>query len=140
MQTTLFHDSIADALRETVQCVGGFKVVGLRLWPEMPADHAAGKLRDCLNHDRRERLSPEQLLLLLRLGREHGCHSAMHYLASESGYTTPQPLEPADERAELQRAYIESARHMARLADRIERLSAPEAVPVPPSQIRRHAA
>lgn len=121
----LMHESISDALRETVQCCGGYKAVGLMLWPEMAADHAAGKLRDCLNPDRRERLTPEQVCLLLHLGREHGCHSAMHYIARSAGYAEPQPVEPEDERAGLMREYVEAARAMQRIAERIESLAVP---------------
>jgi hypothetical protein len=49
------HETISDALREIIQTVGGYKQVGAAMWPEMPADHAAGKLRDMLNPERRER-------------------------------------------------------------------------------------
>ena len=123
-QLTLHHETIADALREVVQCCGGFKAVAVRLWPDMAADHAAGKLRDCLNHDRRERLTPEQLLFVLRLGREAGCHSGMQFLSREAGYADPQPIEPEDERAALMREYVDTAKALAKMAERIERLHA----------------
>lgn len=40
MQMSLMHESLNDALRETVQAIGGTKKVGCMLWPEMTADHA----------------------------------------------------------------------------------------------------
>lgn len=46
------------------------------------------------------------------------------WIAGEAGYTAPQPLEPDDERSQLQREYIEAAKHMAKVAERIERVAA----------------
>lgn len=123
MQLGLMHETISDALRELVQSSGGYKAVGIKLWPDQPADHAAGKLRDCLNPDRRERLTPEQVCYLLRLGREAGCHAAITFMARDAGYADPQPVEPEDERAKLQREYVEAAKAMQRMAERIERLN-----------------
>lgn len=123
-QPALFHESINDALRELVALLGGTKVVGSRMRPELPADHAGRWLNDCLNESRREHLTPEQVMWLLREGRQIGAHGAMGWIAGEAGYTAPQPLEPDDERSQLQREYIEAAKHMAKVAERIERVAA----------------
>lgn len=123
-QPALFHESIVDALRELVAQMGGTKAVGARMRPELPADHAGRWLADCLNGNRREHLAPEQLMWLLREGRQIGAHGAMGWIAGEAGYTSPQPLEPDDERSQLQREYIEAAKHMAKVAERIERVAA----------------
>lgn len=123
-QESLFYDSLDDALGAVVAACGGAKVVGAKLWPEKSPETAARLLKDCLNPDRPEKLSGDQMLLLLRMGRERGCHAAMQYIASDCGYTAA-PIEPEDERAKLQRDYIEAARQMARLAERIERVNAP---------------
>jgi hypothetical protein len=118
----LFHESLADALRECIAVCGGTKVVGAKLWPEKDPDQAGRHLADCLNDAKRERLSPEQVLLVLRLARAKGCHAGMLYLSRELGYSDPQPVEPEDEKAQLQREYIEAARTMAKLSARIESL------------------
>lgn len=123
-QPALFHESINDALRELVASMGGTKLVGSRMRPELPADHAGRWLNDCLNESRREHLTPEQVMWLLREGRQIGAHGAMGWIAGEAGYTAPQPLEPDDERSQLQREYIEAAKHMAKVAERIERVAA----------------
>jgi hypothetical protein len=120
-QPALFHESISGALRELVSALGGTKAVGARMRPELPADHAGRWLNDCLNESRREHLTPEHLLWLLAEGRRTGLHGAMGWITSEVGYSIPEPIEPEDQRAQLQREYIEAARSMARLADRIER-------------------
>lgn len=125
MTPSLFHESLADALRECITVCGGLKIVGAMLWPEKGPDIAGRLLADCLNDAKREKLSPEQVLLILRLAREKGCHAGMTFIARELGYADPQPIEPEDEKAKLQREYIEAARAMAKIADRIERVSTP---------------
>lgn len=127
-QTAMFHESINDALRELVVALGGTKAVGVSIRRELTADHAGRWLNDCLNGERREHLTPEQLLLLISDGRRAGLHSVMAWICAECGYATPVPVEPADERADLQRQYIDAARAMARLAERIERVNSPRAV------------
>lgn len=49
----------------------------------------------------------------------------MRWIAGDAGYSEPQPTEPDDERGRLQREYIEAAKSMQRMAERIERLSQP---------------
>lgn len=122
MQYGLLHESLNDALREVIQAAGGTKKVGAMMFPEMPVDHAAGKVRDCTNPDRRERFTPEQVCMLLRLGRQVGCHAAMAYMARECGYADPQPIEPEDEVARLQREYVEATKALLQMASKIEGL------------------
>lgn len=119
----LFHESLSDALRECIGVCGGLKAVGAKLWPEKDPDHAGRLLGDCLNDAKLEKLSPEQVMLILRLGRERGCHAGMLYMARTLGYSDPQPIEPEDERAMLQREYIAAARELARMAHRVESLA-----------------
>lgn len=125
MSLSLFHESLADALRECIVCCGGTKAVGGKLWPEKDADVAGRLLADCLNDAKREKLSPEQVLLILRMARAKGCHAGINYIARHLGYEDPKPVEPEDERAKLQREFIETGKAMARMAQRIEALSGP---------------
>ena len=120
MQLSLHHESITDALREVIQAAGGAKVVGAKMFPDMTIDHAAGRVRDCLNHDRRERFTPEQVLMLLRLGHQVGCHAAMVFMARDAGYSDPQPVEPEDEVARLQREYVEATKALLHMANKID--------------------
>lgn len=137
-QTPLFHESIADALRDAVKAMGGFKAVAARMRPELPADHAGRWLADALNDTRREHLAPEQVLWLLREARAAGVHGAMAYLCAEAGYAAPVPMAPADEAAQLQRDYIASVRVQQQIAQRLERLSG--LASVPPGQSLSRAA
>lgn len=58
------------------------------------------------------------------LERKAGVHAGMNFLANECGYQAA-PVEPADEAADLMRKYVESAKVMARIAERIETLGQP---------------
>lgn len=121
MQLELMHESITDALAFIVQALGGPKKVGAMMRPELPADQAAGWVRDCLNASRREKFSPEHVVWLLKSARSAGVHSAMQYLADECGYSAPTPREPDDERAELMREFVAAEQRLAKLASRMER-------------------
>lgn len=122
MNDQLFYESISDAIRPVVHALGGSKKVGPLLWPSKPAIQAAQRVTDCLNDGRPEKFSPDELLMLARWGKEAGCHTLIFHLCGEAGYTQPQPLSQADEKAELQRQFIESVNKMTKLASRIERL------------------
>ena len=95
------------------------KPAGL-LWPVDPVSRAEARVRACLNPDRAEKFSPEELIHLAQLARRVGDHSIMTYLAQRLGYTLT-PIEPRDQLAELQHEYIEAARTIQRIAERIER-------------------
>ena len=114
-------ESLNDALIACVKACGGSKQVGPSLWPEKTPDSAQRLLLDCLNEERPAKLSPEQLLLVLRMARAKGYHGGIEYIATHLGYTEPSPIEPRDEMAELQRAFIESVNLQAKLAERMER-------------------
>lgn len=120
-QTPLWHDSLGGALWSTAEALGP-KDLAHELWPEKTPEEAAKLLSRCCDADRNEKLSPEQIELIVRRGREHGCHIVMHYLSQRAGYTEPHPVEPEDERAKLQRDFIEAQEHMQALVKRMERL------------------
>lgn len=114
-------ESLNGALIECVKVAGGSKIVGHKLWPEKAVDAAQRHLLACLNEDKPERLSPEHLLMLMRLAREKGSLVGIDFMLGELSCAPAQPIEPKDEMAELQRAYIESVSAQAKLVERIER-------------------
>lgn len=126
MQERLFFEDVNDALREAVTMLGGAKKVGPRFWPEKTVEQAHSLLLACLNADRKERLAPEQVVLLLKWARAAGYHGAMNHICSETGYRA-EPLNPEDEAAKLQREYIEAVQASKHIADRLERLTAARA-------------
>ena len=114
-------ESLNQALIECVKVAGGSKVVGHKLWPEKAVDAAQRHLLACLNEDKPERLSPEHLLMVMRLARERGCTVGIDYMLRELSCSPSQMIEPRDEVVELQRQFIEAVRAQAKLAERIER-------------------
>ena len=118
-------DTLNNVLVECVKAAGGSKVVGSAIWPEIGADVAQRKLLNCLGDSNPAHLTPEQGLHIFRLARQRGCHAGMQFMARDLGYAEPVPTEPRDEAAELQRQYIEAARSMAKIAERIESLHRP---------------
>ncbi len=124
MQDRLFFEDVNEALREVVNALGGPKVVGPLLWPEKSVDQAHGQLLACLNSERRERITPEQMLLLLKKGREADCHAAMQFLAREAGYEI-KPIRPVDQVAELISKAENLARESRSVAAALDRLTQP---------------
>lgn len=120
-QEALFYETLNDALDAVVKACGGAKAVACKMWPEKTPDAAHRLLLACLNEGRVEKLSPEHVMFLLRMGRERNCHVAINYLNRECGYSDPQPVDPDDEKARLQREFIEAQRAMQTLASRMEK-------------------
>jgi hypothetical protein len=123
-QQALFHEDINDALRAAIKSIGGTKEVASKLWPEKTMADAHSYLNDCLNTARPAKLSPEQVLLLLKWAREKGFHGAMQFICSEAGYRA-EPVDPEDERAKLQRQIVDCAVLLKNSLDRLERLTQP---------------
>ena len=114
-------ESLNRVLIECVRAAGGSAMVGPKLWPEKNPEAAQRVLLDCLNEERSAKLSPEQVLLILRMARARGFHGGMIFICADLGYTMPAPIEPRDEVADLMRAFNESVAQQAVLADRIEK-------------------
>lgn len=123
-QIPLFFDTYEDAIRDTVAALRGFKAVGVLLWPAVPADDAGRKLAACLDPDKREKLSLGELQLIRREARKAGVHILAHYEARDAGYAEPQPLNPEDERAQLEREFIAAVKGLEALQQRMARNAA----------------
>jgi hypothetical protein len=122
-QQRLIFDDLLEALAEVVRALGGAKAVGSKMRPELPLDQAANWVRNCLNTQHRQDFSPGQIVFLLKLGREAGCHTAKHYLDDETGYNRSTPRNPTDALAELQREFIDSVKRQEHIVERIEHLT-----------------
>lgn len=114
-------ESLNQALVDCVKAAGGSAHVGPKLWPEKTREAAQRQLLDCLNEERPAKLSPEQVLLVLRLARERGHHGGVAYLLESLGYAPTNPIEPKDEAADLMRKVIEN---QEALAEQMKRLAA----------------
>lgn len=121
MQEQLFYESYEDAQRDAILALGGNKVVGVALWPTLPADEAGRKIARCLNPRNSERFNPDELALIRKLARQANCHILAAYEMQAAGYAPPQPIEPEDEQAALMRQFIESVKLQAEMTKRMER-------------------
>lgn len=121
-QQELFIEDLNSAIRGLIAALGGAKKVGSRLYPKLTVEAAGRKLLDATNEARDQELSHTEFFTLLRWGREAGFHGLTEYVADETGYTRPSPLSHEDEKAELQRQYIESVRVQQGLVRKLERL------------------
>lgn len=121
MQECLFHEDVWQALTDCVRALGGAKEVGIALRPELGVLKSQRWLLDCLNPDRADKLSLDQALWILTQARQINCHAGMAFIARQCGYADPQPVEPEDERAALQREFIKQSKAMQALATRMER-------------------
>jgi len=120
-QQTLFCDSYRDALLAAIVALGGFKVAGAMLWPSKDVTEAGDTLAKCLNPKKREKLAPEDVGLIRRECRKRNIHVLATWEMRDAGYAEPQPLEPEDERAALQRQFIEANKQMQALAAKMAR-------------------
>lgn len=114
-------ESVNDALQSAVTALGGYKKVGPVLRPELPIEQAAGWLRDCLNPGRREKLAPEQVMLILRRAREAGYHAAMNYVAFDAGYKAT-PVDPKTQLEQLQERFINAVESLQGIQATMERV------------------
>lgn len=124
MQTVFaeFFEDINDALREAVRQLGGHKKVGPALWPELPVEQAGNRLRDCLSPERREKLSPEQVVLILRMAGAAGFHGAMGFVALSAGYEAPRAVSVDDQEAELQRTFVDAVARLEGIQRQLQRV------------------
>jgi hypothetical protein len=120
-QIPLFVEDYAEAIRATVQALGGFKRVGADMKPDLAADAAGRWLADCCNSEKREKLSPSELAYIRRRARLEGCHILACFEAREAGYADPQPITAEDEAAQLQREFVQASKLMAGLFARMDR-------------------
>lgn len=126
-QIPLFVEDYYDAIRATVQAMGGFKRLGADMKPDLAVDAAGRWLADCCNPEKREKLSPTELAYIRRRARAEGVHVLAAFEMRDAGYADPLPVEPEDERAALQRAFIQHTKSLERMLQRMESLGASNA-------------
>lgn len=118
-QIPLFVDDYYDAVRAAVEGLGGYKRVGHDMRPDLSVEAAGRWLADCVNPDKRENLSLTELAYIRKAARQSGVHVLAAYEAQDAGYAPPQPVNPEDEAAKLQREFIASVKALEALQKRM---------------------
>jgi len=117
----LWHEDILDALKADIAALGGPKEVGALLWPEKSVAAARGLLLDCVNPDRSQRLTPDQVSFLIREARNVGSFCTIAYICQSANLTIPTPIEPDDERARLQKEFIKAEDKLETIKSQLSR-------------------
>lgn len=123
-QLEMLHDNPEDALKAVLQGVygkGWSKKAAADMWPTDDPLDKCKYLEKCLNPERAEKLGLNEILHILKLGRDRGIHSGFAFLADECNYQW-HTVEPEDELAELQREFIKSTERLTKLSERINRV------------------
>jgi len=122
-QQELFHESIYKALETCVMALGGSKLVGVDLWGKSATpDDQGRKLDHCLSTNHAQKLSLEELILVLRWAHDKGCHAGANFICRDTGYSDPQPLDIEDETAQREREFIQAVGTLQKLAGNISEL------------------
>lgn len=118
----LFYDDECDALAQTIaNSEKTFKECAALLFPHLKHESQYARLKNCLNPAKEdERLSFGQIILLCRF-----CDSydALHFMADELDHERPARRAPEDEKAALQRAFVESVQQQRKILERLERVA-----------------
>lgn len=123
-QPKLFYESELDALREDVEACGGSKAVGSWFWPDKSVEASRNEVNARLNTERRERFTDDQKRLIMRRAREkRGFSAAVFYICDDTGFERPRAVNPADEAAQLQRAFLDSVSEQRHILERMEKLT-----------------
>lgn len=94
-----------EALKSSVSGLRGLKSVATRLRPEMVPDSARDWLDHCLDPERREKLSLEQIAWIFAQAKAAGSHAGFEMFARLCGYHVVAVVDPREEfRAMVHRA------------------------------------
>ncbi len=105
----LWYDSMEEAVGAAVSALGGAKKVVTWLWPalaEQKPETAYTRLKHCLNPEKSEKLSLDELMLIARKAREVGEHAIARRFGYDAGYEF-SPLDPAESERRARKAQIQ---------------------------------
>lgn len=117
--------TLQEALRLAIDALGGMKAVGSRLKPEMDPVLAREWLSHCLQRDRRERMTLDQVAWILREARSAGKHDGFEALAQLLGYRVTAVIDEREAIVDLARqAQQKAAEATALSAEMLARANA----------------
>lgn len=105
------HNALANAIDNNVHGLT-FKQVACAMWPHMKQESAYARLKNCLNHEKDEKLDLAEVRLLCRVT---GRFEALYWLCDETDHARPAQRAPEDKQAELVREFIAGAERLDRI-------------------------
>lgn len=117
----LFVESLSDAISNAVNQLGGVKKVGAMLWPEKPIREAGNQLLNCLNAEHAQKLSLEQIDLILIAARKNNVHDVHKYLCDRHGYEF-KPITKEAIKLDIQQQLNSTVGEIKSLLDRWEKI------------------
>jgi NAD-dependent oxidoreductase involved in siderophore biosynthesis len=120
-QSTLFHDTVYDAIGADIAAAGGFKVVAGKLWPSEGSATASAKLRNAINPDQPHKLCPDEVLAIKRLAKEAGSTATVDYEAMQLGFQVTW-VDPADQAEELQRRIADGMDTLTKMVGQLQKV------------------
>lgn len=108
-----------EALRMCVQYLGGNKVVGAAMRPELSPDKAAHWLAHCLNPNKRDKLTPPQIQWIQRMANQCGHHIGNETWVEGIGYRLGAPITPEAEIAQLKKEATQAAEQARKASDEL---------------------
>ena len=120
-QSLLAHEGPEDALSADVAALGGAHRVGTKLRPELTGKGAQGWLLNCLNPEHDQNLKQSQIELIVQWARAAGSTNYAEYWPTTNNMSKPVKIEPEDEKAKLQREYIEAVKAFTALQSKLEK-------------------
>lgn len=116
-----FFDMPEDALKASIQALGGAKQVAQKLWPDKTVENARDYLLACVNHDRAEKLSYSQIIFIFREAKRAGYIAGYEYWAHECEFDA-RPITKAEEVDRLTSVIEQSSKTLASAINTLERL------------------
>lgn len=116
-----FYEGAEDALKASVQALGGAKSVGSRLWPDKSVEDARTLLLNCINPDRKEKFDYSQLIWLFREAKRKGHTAGFDWFARECEFDS-RPVTLAEEVDRVTSVIDQSTKTLTAALATLERL------------------
>jgi hypothetical protein len=119
-QQIRFNDNEFDAIGDDIKALGGAKQAAGVFFPTRTPDQGAATLRAWTNPNRGEEPDFGQLMMLIEQSRQRAGYSAVARYMEQRLNCRIEFLSPEDERARLQKQFVDAVGVFQSLAKRLE--------------------
>lgn len=120
MQTQFWHDTWEDARDADINALGGRKKLAARLWPADDEETRQSRIKACCAPGHKQEFKPSEVIAIKRWARESASTAMIDFEAHELHFRV-EWVEPEDEKARLQREFIEAVDRLDRIKNDIAR-------------------